>query len=196
MRLTTICCAVLLTTCAASAQISDGVGLYVAEDDLTDYGQAGEGIHTVYLVLTDPSVASGVYAWELALALVGPGLLMPGDFEGNSVNYASFPELSVGVGGGLPSSAAAVLLSTVQVMILGQNEPVELTIGPVSNPPGGSLGNDLPVYVTWDGDQNYPMQNMYPSSGDIDEPVFVFNDSLQGPPQSETWSGVKAVYRD
>ena len=147
---------------------------------------------TFAVASTLPTV--GVTAF--ALALVGPGLLMPGDFEGNSVNYASFPELSVGVGGGLPSSAAAVLLSTVQVMILGQNEPVELTIGPVSNPPGGSLGSYLPVYATWDGDQDYPLQNMYPSSGDIDEPVFVFNDSSQGPPQSETWTGVKTVYRD
>ena len=196
MRLTTICCVILLTTSTASARFDDGIGLYIAEDDLTDYGQAGEGVHTLYLVLTDPSVSSGVYAWELALALVGPGLLMPGDFEGNSVNYASFPELSVGVGGGLPSTDAAVLLGTVLVMILGQDQPVALTIGPVSNPPGGSLGSYLPVYATWDGDQNYPLQNMYPSSGDIDEPVFVFNDSSQGPPQSETWTGVKAVYRD
>ena len=185
-----------MTTSVASAQFGDGIGLYIAEDDLTDYGQAGEGVQTLYLVMTDPSVSSGVYAWELALGLVGPGLLMPGDLEGNSVNYASFPELSVGVGGGLPSSAAAVLFGTVLVMILGQDQPVALTIGPVSSPPGGSLDSYLPVYATWDGDQDYPLQNMYFSYCDIDEPVFVFNDSSQGPPQSETWTGVKSVYRD
>jgi hypothetical protein len=196
MRVAVVLSVVVLAVGSASAQISDSVGLYLGEDDFTDYGQAADGVHTLYLVLRDVSAANGVYAWELALASTGPALLMPGDLTGDAVNYDSFPELSVGIGGGLPAVGGAVLLGTVQVMVLGQDQPIRLSIGPVSNPPGGSLGNDLPVYATWDGDQTFPLQNMIPASGAVDEPVFTFNDASQGPPESATWSSVKASYRD
>lgn len=196
MRVVSVLGVVALVVGVASAQMSDSVGLYLGENDFVDYGQAGEGVHTLYLVLTDVSAPNGVYAWELALALTGPGLLMPGDLAGDAVNYNEFPELSVGVGGGLMTAGGAVLLGTVDVMVLGTDQPIRLLIGPVSSPPGGSLGNDLPVYATWDGDQSFPLYNMYPASGDVDEPVFTFNDAAQGPPEAATWSSVKASYRD
>lgn len=117
---------------------------------------------TGYLVMHNPSEASGVGAWELEARLTGPGAIMGWEFEGNYINVGSYNELIVGIGGTplLPDDSGAVLLATVSILVI-EPFPTEVTLqlGPIYNATIPGLMAWIPFH---DSEMVIPM---LPSSG-------------------------------
>lgn len=117
---------------------------------------------TGYLVMHNPSEATGVGAWELEARLTGPGAIMGWEFEGNYINVGSYNELIVGIGGTplLPDDSGAVLLATVSILVM-EPFPTEVTLqlGPIYNATIPGLMAWIPFH---DAEMVIPM---LPSSG-------------------------------
>jgi hypothetical protein len=177
----------------ALAQIDpgpDGIGIYADMEAMANSAVAGEGILELYLLVTGHE-ADGIGAWEMRLNYDGPinhiGHLIPY----NSINVGQWPDYIVGVVEFIPP-APVMHLMTLTFMVVG-TEPASIYVEPASVPVGGSLGNNLPVYVN--GLVHEDLRNLYPSSGSIDLPVFRLNGEAPVATDPVSWDRVKAMYR-
>lgn len=94
-------------------------------------------------------------------------------------------EFIVGFAAEVPVVDDAILLVSLQ-FINSNLDPVEVTMSPVSLPSiPGTLGF-LPI--------NPPLVEMFPSSGSLDDPVFMFGGTAT-PVEKETFGSVKALFR-
>ena len=195
-----ILCA-LLTVLAipAMGQIDpgpDGIGIYADMEAMTNAMDTGTGLFVeLYVLVTGCTAEGGITAWEMSLHYEGPithaGYLIPY----NHINVGIFPSFSVGNAQAVIPQQPVMHLMTLNFLVLG-TEPADIYVRAAHAPSGGSMGNDLPVYINDTGDGSYTdLRNMYPSSGSVDLPVFRFNGAEPVATDSATWSGVKAMFR-
>ncbi len=180
----------------ALAQIdqgTDGLGLYADPDAMINYASAGAGdILELNLMATNISSPDGIGAFELSLFWYEnhvwyAGMLIP---EAN-ISIGIFPDIIVGYQ--TPKPFAPVMhLATISLLVTAPL-PADLFIKQVSVPVGGSMGNNLPVYVA--GFEPGDLRNLYPSSGSIDEPVFRINGLGPVAVTNTSLDAVKALYR-
>jgi hypothetical protein len=109
-----------------------------------------------YLVLVEPSEASGVGAWELAASIDGDAQWLAWDLEGQHLNIGQDGEFIVALGGSPLPYSPAVLLATFQILVA---EPwpniVYLELGPIQTP---SVPDQM-VWAPWhDPAMLIPMQ--------------------------------------
>lgn len=173
----------------------DGIGIYADMEGMTNAMTTGEGLVEVYVLATGNTGEGGITAWELSLHFEGPitnaGYLIPY----NHINVGIFPSFSVGNSQAVLPFQPVVHLMTLNFLILG-TEQADVYIRAAHAPAGGSLGNDLPVYINYTSDYTYDdLRSMYPSSGSVDLPVFRFNGEEPVATDSATWSDIKAMYR-
>jgi len=172
----------------------DGVGLYADPEATINFQDAEAGsILEIYLMATNLSCPAGLQVVELSLVcpeshvIIGETqMAQPGydwqEFEGDII--LSFLD---------PVPYAPVMhLATIQIY-LTETLPAELFIKSGQLFDGGSLHNDLPVYIV--GDNMNEMRNLYPSSGSVDSPVFRINGVGPVAVTSSTLDNVKALYR-
>lgn len=193
-KLMTVCLLLLALPGLALAQLDpgpDSIGFYADLDAVTISMNAAEDDMVDLYVLVTGLDAIGIGAWEMSLYYEGPvmniGHLIP--YEHISVGV--WPSFTIGVADYLPA-APVIHLMTLTFLITGEG-PADLYIQGAHVPAGGSMGNDLPVYVN--GLIHEDLRNMYPSSGSVDLPVFRFNGDAPVATSSASWSSVKALYR-
>jgi hypothetical protein len=116
-------------------------------------------IVTGYLVFHEPSVPSGVGAWECSYDLEGQGMFLGWQLEGQAINVGRYNNLVVGIGGDPLPWAESVLLATFNLLVDHPAAEAELSLGP-ANPssladhmawaPGGQPGTLLPMLTVHD----------------------------------------------
>lgn len=172
----------------------DGLGLYIDPDATINFQdvEAG-GVFELYLMATNLSSPTGLDAVELSLfcpeshVIIGElQIPQPGydwqDVEGDIVLLYTDP---------VPY-APVMLLATI-IIYLTETEPAELFIKAANYIDGGSLYNDLPLYIV--GGSVSDLRSLYPSSGSVDSPVFRINGGGPVAVTNTTLDGVKALYR-
>jgi hypothetical protein len=111
-------------------------------------------IVTGYLVFSNPSVSTGVGAWECAYDLTGNGQFLGWQFEGQAINVGDYNNLIVGIGGAPLPFGPTILLATFQVLVSNPSAILELSLSPTQFPsipgqmvwaPGGEPGVLLPM---------------------------------------------------
>ncbi len=175
------------------------IGLYTEPNG---YGETGTYVVnapvTVYLVLTKPEDNNGplwgIRAFECQLNftpagnmfLLGDALAAPGLNIGDTANFdLGYLEYIVGFSDSVPVINHAVVLITFSFLNL-YSGPVEVTMGPASNPIiPGQMALFTPIQ-TW--------EVMYPISGAVDAPVFIFNGQAVAV-ENDSFGSVKAMYR-
>lgn len=194
IRLLTVCVCLALAS-ASFGQIdpdANSIGFYADMGATMNSIQTEEGMIELYLLVTGLDAPAGIAAWEMSLFYDGPvvnvGYLIPY----NSINVGVFPSYSVGNAQAILPQNDVIHLMTMTFLVTGLT-PANIYIKQAHLPVGGSLGNDLPVYV--DGEDWDVMRNLYPSSGSIDLPVFRINGEAPVATQPASFSGVKALFR-
>lgn len=135
----------------------DRLGIFFDEEFAEiqpDIGSPGQFV-TGYLVLTNPSVATGVSAWECQVGLDPPGYILSWDLMGQAINAGQGNELIVGIGGPPIPYEQNVLLATFQLYVAEETvEPIGIRIIPVYPPsipgtlawiPGGEGAEPMPM---------------------------------------------------
>jgi hypothetical protein len=197
-KLMILCALLTLLAIPAMGQIDpgpDGIGIYADMEAMTNAMDTGEGLVELYVLVTGCTAEGGITAWEMSLFYDGPithaGYLIPY----NHINVGIFPSFSVGNAQEVIPQQPVMHLMTLTFLVLGTGQ-ADIYIRAADAPEGGSLGNDLPVYINETGDGSYSdLRNMYPSSGSVGLPVFRFNGEGPVATDSATWSGVKAMFR-
>lgn len=154
----------LVGTAAATAPATeDLVGIFFDTDYTNIEAETfnPNEVVTGYLVLTEPSVPTGVSAWELKADIDGDGVWLQWDIEGQHINAGQGNEFIVGIGGSPLPPSDAILLATFQILIA---EPypniVYLELGPIQQP-------SLPNQMVWaPGDDSSNLLPMFPLTGD------------------------------
>ena len=135
----------------------DRLGIFFDEEFTEMQPDIGEPEQFVtgYLVLTSPSVDTGVSAWECQVGLDPPGYILSWDLMGQAVNFGQGNELIVGIGGPPLPYSDSVLLATFQLYVAEQTvEPIGIRVTPVQVPtipgtlawlPGGEGAEPLPM---------------------------------------------------
>jgi hypothetical protein len=176
------------------------LGLYMDASGFGATGTMDVGIPVnVFLVLTRPasgeSVFPGVKAFECQLnfnpagnlfklgdALAADGLNI-GDVDNINLGYLEYVVGFSDVVPLQPDESVALITFT----FLNNNAgPVEVTLGPPSQ---ASIPGEM-VFLP----PTPPLEIMYPSSGDPNDPVFIFNGDAVAV-EDATFGGVKALYR-
>ncbi len=125
------------------------VGFYFDETYESPSIDIAAGGHApAYLVLREPTDASGVGGWECRVGLGGPAVFAGVTLAGNALNVAdpADGEYVVGVGlEPLPYTPRGILLATFDIYLF-DDRPVELYLGPTSRP---SLAGSM-AWVPWD----------------------------------------------
>ena len=192
----------LLVPSSGFAQANNQVGLYFDQNDLTTTSvTTGSGYLSLHVVLSYPyledpyHVAPGPVAaiagFELRLGYPDGETWLPFDGDGDGKNYAAYPDVIYGfLVPQLVVDNHCYLGYFTQVTSGGDDLGYYLT--PLGTGPSGDT--DDMFFAVEVADQIEELQAMFPSSGSHSEPVFVVN----GTPvdaQSETWGGVKSLYR-
>jgi hypothetical protein len=170
----------------------DGIGMYVDVDATTSAvtAEIGEMIE-VYLILTRPSVESGIAAWECGIeapanAVVWGWALYP--HPGRFVFLIDPPDFSAGYQDFLPA-ADTVVLMTFNVSVTDSEPAVFFIRSHWKN----SGGWDLPAFATMT--DNVHLHPLYPWPGGVTQPALTINDGTSAPAERSTWGTVKNTYR-
>lgn len=175
------------------------IGLYLTPDGLGDTGTIEVGTPVnVYLVLTKPeadnSPLSGLVAFDLQLNFSPAGnLFMTGNvLNGSGLNIGDmgniaggYLEFIVGFAAEVPAVDDAILLVSLQFICATAN-PIEVRMGPASFP---TIPGEMSFVTPWQ-----TLEVMYPISGSLDDPVFLFNGYAIAV-EKESFGAVKALYR-
>jgi hypothetical protein len=192
--ITVFCVLLSLTAGAAFAQLDpgpDGIGIYADMDAAINRLEAAEGESFELHVLVTGLDAIGIGAWEMSLYYEGPVMNIGHLIPYQHISVGIWPSFTIGVMDYLPA-APVIHLMTLTFMITGEG-PADLYIQAAHVPEGGSMGNDLPVFVN--GMIHEDLRPMYPSSGSVDLPVFRFNGEAPVATSPASWSSVKALFR-
>lgn len=166
----------------------DGLGFYADLDGFVNH--VNVPINTplqIYLLHTRCSASSGVSAWECTVGLTGHIIVLGWNPVGGYINFNVPPEFEVGIYPPLPW-APAILLMDVWLMVQDL-APCYLSL---SGGPLNSLGDGLPVFAV--GDNPEDLRTIYPSSGDVNLPVFAINGQAPIAVVNSTWGEVKNLY--
>lgn len=111
---------------------------------------------TGYLVLKDPSQASGILGWELCVDLEGPAQFLSWTVEGQHINASPPPCFAVGIAGEPLPSQGDVLLATFQILV-NEPLPVALSLQPDYQP---SLPGAMSFIPGYDSNALLPMTTL------------------------------------
>ena len=130
----------------------------------------------------------GFWTGPVATAPTLPGLFVLSQaFNGNAIRLGEGNEFVVGFAEPVPVSGVAAMMMTFSLMILDGN-PKEIFLNTTSIP---SLPGTMAIV---DGSiQTNNLQAAIPSSGDLNNPVFLINIVMAA--ETEKWGDVKALYR-
>ncbi len=179
----------------------NGIGIFFDEGAINESwcATAATGSQlTAYLCLTRATDTSGFTNWEGRIESSVPGSLVGFAIRGDGTNSAVAPEFVVSYGTPLPYQLSTVLLEiTVEVV---WQWPTGLRVWPASEP---SASVELPAYATvasagvyqtlgysfgWDAVTKVPAW-----CAAINDDTCLTKPSV--PTESDTWGGVKALYR-
>ncbi|MFH1844260.1 MAG: hypothetical protein ABIF77_13735 [bacterium] len=170
---------------------TDGVGIYFDLDgqvnclDVPPFTPVN-----CYVIATNVSSPGGVLGYAFTIATAGPFLL--GNYTQPCINIIGWPDIACGLSAPYPWAPTIVLIS-VSFMVMSP-EPVYLSVLPYSF---GSVIPGFPVYE--DGDAPGTYRALFPAAGQGPGgewlPVACVNGDCPVPTESETWGGLKALYR-
>nr|MEE4269059.1 hypothetical protein [Candidatus Krumholzibacteria bacterium] len=187
------CFCLALIAMSASAQVDpgpNGLGLYADMDGMVNRLDTEPGMVELYLLatnVTEPNVSG----WEFALNYSPSSLYFAGyTIPYSNVNVGTFPSFTVGLAEPIPQ-APVMHLMTLNVGVSNM-EPAAIYLMAPALPVGGSLGNDLPAFITA---PDFYITAFQPSSGSVNAPVFRINGDAPVATEPATWGGVRALYR-
>ncbi len=188
--------AILVVASSAFAQLDpddDGIGLYFDPCACVNCLPLDVGFHTAFLVITHPTSPGGVGGWEAEFTTVGPAAVTSFALEGNAVNAATRPnEYIVGCTEPLynPYTYPAIVVAILEIYIENTDSPVNFYIDGIYY---HTMDDKVPAYIDG-GDYNIakPLQQ---STGGPDFPVATVNGECAVDVDTESWGGVKALYR-
>ncbi len=186
-----ICC--IFIASIASAQIDpdpDGIGVYFDEGatEVAITAPVGEPV-TAYLIATNPSHAGTLALWEASVGTSVP-VIMTGH-PTNAFNMASNMPGSPGfsfacaVYQPYPDLQPIMILATLEINV-GIEGPIEIFVG--------GYTFDWPMYRPDDFEAG-PDIALFQSSGSPEQPVAVINGPVPVATESQSWDGVKSLYR-
>ncbi len=92
------------------------------------------GIVEAAIVLINPSAETGVLGWECTVGIEGEAMMLDWNLEGDALNIAGAPEFIVGLTRAPLPYAQAIRLATFRVLVLTDETPSFLSVGPTSVP--------------------------------------------------------------
>lgn len=160
----------------------NSLGIYF--DMNADVFEAPLGFTQAYLIVTNPAfdAIKGLECqveWDEAAAAYY-GMILPA----GALNVGDQHAVIIGLGSALPTTAATVM-ATYTLMATA---PTYFTVGSLAVNP--SIAGDLPVVV--DGDDNMFQIGL---SADVGNICAMIGDTGVVDSESETWGGVKSLYR-
>jgi hypothetical protein len=188
--------ATMLVASSAFAQLDpddDGIGVYFDPCACVNCLTLDAGSYPAYLVITHPTSPVGVYGWEAKLTVEGPAYIVDMAFEGLAINVATRPdEYIVGLAEPIynPYSFPAIVCAIMDVLITDSAAPVNFYIDGVYF---HSLPTRVPAYL--DGADLESIKELRQSTGGPTFPVATINGECAVAVESESWDGVKALYR-
>ena len=186
------CFCIALIAGAASAQIDtgpNGLGLYADMDAMINRLDTEPGMVELHLLATNLTEVN-LAGWEVGLMYFGPIYFAGYSIPYNHVNVGTFPSFSVGLSEPIPQ-APVIHLMTITIGV-SEVEPVAIYLTPPALPVGGSMGNDLPAFITG---PEFELIAFYPSSGSIEAPVFMINGEAPVATEPATMGSIKSLYR-
>jgi hypothetical protein len=206
MKKFAILLALSLVASSAFAIMDDGtssLGIYFDNTgDINCFAPAAAVPFNAYFIMANPDVANmGGYefAWRFSPEIVPAPFVLSATFPAGALNIGTNYNFIVGLGSGLVTSEATVLV-TLNLMVLAPVNPAtRLQVGPATpaSIPGHAAYNDFnnPADIR-------PMNfSTVMGPNDIDAQGWVVPGVAQmscpGPvaTESETWSGVKALFQ-
>jgi hypothetical protein len=121
------------------------VGIYFDTEYRTNQTHTFELNQVVqgYLVMNEPSETSGVSAWELRTDIDGQAAWLGWQLEGQAINFGSYQEFIVGIGGPPLAHGPQVLLASFSMMVTyPYPEQVHIELFPIGQP-------SLPDAMVW-----------------------------------------------
>ncbi len=188
--------ATMLVASAAVAQLDpddDGIGVYFDPCACVNCLTLDAGNHNGYLVITHPTSPIGVGGWEAKMTVEGPAYIVNMSLEGDAINVATRPdEYIVGVAAPLynPYSFPAIVVAIMDILIVDTAAPVNFYLDGVYFHSGPER---FPAYL--DGVDYDIIKMLQQSTGGPEFPVATINGECAVAVESESWDGVKALYR-
>jgi hypothetical protein len=192
----------ILVAGPATAQIDpwpDGVGIYFDESGNDPCEDVPVGLVTTYLIVTKPTVLTGVSGWECRITYDGPISILAYTMRGLCINVLEPPQFMVGMGIPHPYSPAIVLMD-LTIYVSDITLEGRIFVHPTFNPSMVVAGEGVPCYAAGDDPAHLiPLQIImgFDNSGD-ERPVCYLNKEHGScntiPTVTRTWGGVKALY--
>ncbi len=171
---------------------SDLIGIYFDEQGDGYCSESVEGMFPVYLVLTELTSPS-IGGWEAKITCTANGVLTGAAPRGLAIDAATrTDEYIVGLGEPLVADDGLIVVMDLSYYIFDTVDPFYLYVGPVYYHATPEL---LPSYL--DGDDMNVVKPLYPSQGEIDDPVLMANTNCTGPVDNESssWGELKSIFR-
>jgi hypothetical protein len=179
----------------AAAQIdpdTDGVGIYTdASAEIYCSAHPAGAPSTIVVCLTNPSAQGGVYGWEAKITFPVTLFILATVYTGGGLNVGDPLQGQYIVGIPSPLPWAPVIVLCTFTILTTIPDCSWIYMGPLDN---ASIPGEM-VYA--DGADPGNLIIMRGSTGGPDIPVYGINCDCPPPipNESETWGGVKALYR-
>lgn len=180
---------------SASAQLDpddDGIGVYFDPCACNNCITMPAGAHRAFLVITHPTSPAGVHGWEAKMWAEGPVFITNVDVLGNNINVGTAPEYMVGIVDPLinPFTYPAVVVAIIDFYVSSTASPTYFYIDGIRF---HSLPEKMPAYL--DGSNTDVIKLLRQSTGGRTFPVATINGECAVPAETETWGGVKSLFR-
>lgn len=170
----------------------DGIGVYFDPCACNNCITMPVGAHRAFLVITHPTSPTGVHGWEAKMWAEGPAFITNVDVLGNNINVGTAPEYMVGIVDPLinPFTYPAVVVAIIDFYLTSTATPTYFYIDGIRF---HSLPEKMPAYL--DGSNTDVIKKLQQSTGGRTFPVATINGECAVPSETETWGGVKALFR-
>jgi hypothetical protein len=189
--------AVLLMAANGFAQLDpddDGIGVYFDPCACVNCITMDTGSQTAFLVITHPTSPAGVAGWEAKMWLEGPGLIGNVDIElgTQAINVGTPPEYKVGTVDPQinPYTFPAIVVGVIDFIIFDTAAPVQFFIDGIRF---HTYFEQVPAYL--DGADITLVKKLQQSTGGPQFPVATINGDCAVSTETESWGGVKALFR-
>ena len=187
--------ALLILVSGAYAQLDpdkDGIGVYFDPCACVNCISMDVGLQRAFLVITHPTSPQGVGGWECKMWMEGPAYMTNVDLQGQEINMGTPPEYIVGTVEPQinPFTYPAIVVAVIDFLITTTADPITFWIDGTRF---HSLPERVPAYL--DGSDNNIIKELKQATGGRDFPVPTVNGDCAVATETETWGGVKALFR-
>jgi len=187
--------ALLILVSGANAQLdpdNDGIGVYFDPCACVNCISMDVGLQRAFLVITHPTSPQGVGGWECKMWMEGPAYMTNVDLQGQEINMGTPPEYIVGTVEPQinPFTYPAIVVAVIDFLITTTADPITFWIDGTRF---HSLPERVPAYL--DGSDNNIIKELKQATGGRDFPVATVNGDCAVATETETWGGVKALFR-